>query len=65
MLDEFTGKIIGIYPAVFSDIDRNNLQKYFGENKITIVYSPKYSHLVGEFLDEDGKSYKAKILTKK
>ena len=55
----------GIYPAVFSDIDRNNLQKYFGENKITIVYSPKYSHLVGEFLDEDGKSYKAKILTKK
>lgn len=55
----------GNYPAVFSDIDRNNLQKYFGENKITIVYSPKYSHLVGEFMDEDGKSYKAKILTKK
>lgn len=54
----------GRYPAVFSDIDRNNLQKFFGENKITIVYSPKYSHLVGEYMDEDGKSYKAKILTK-
>lgn len=55
----------GQYPAVFSDVDRNELQKYFGANRVTLIYSPKYSHLVGEFLDTDGKSYKAKIITKK
>lgn len=55
----------GNYPSVFSDIDRIDLQKFFGKNKVTLIYSPRYSHLVGEFMDEDGKSYKAKILTKK
>lgn len=54
----------GIYPAVFSDIDREKLQKYFGPGKLTVVYSPKYSQLVGEYLDHDGISKKAKIITK-
>lgn len=54
----------GQYPAVFSDDDRNALQKYFGINKITVIYSPKYSQIVGDFLDKDGISHKAKILTK-
>lgn len=54
----------GQYPAIFSDIDRNQLQRYFGANKITVIYSPKYSHLVGEFMDDNGKSHKCKILTK-
>lgn len=55
----------GQYPAIFSDIDRNQLQKYFGPNKITMIYSPKYSQLVGEFMDENYVSHKARILTKK
>lgn len=55
----------GQYPAIFSDVDRNELQKYFGANKITVIYSPKYSQIVGDFLDRDGISHKAKILTKK
>ena len=55
----------GNYPAIFSDVDRESLQKYFGENKITVIYSPKYSQLVGEFMDNDGVTHKTKILTKK
>lgn len=55
----------GQYPAVFSEIDRNQLQKYFGPNKITMIYSPRYSQLIGEFMDENNISHKAKILTKK
>lgn len=54
----------GQYPAIFSEVDRNQLQKYFGPNKITMIYSPRYSQLVGEFLDEDYVSHKAKILTR-
>ncbi|HHW69144.1 MAG TPA: hypothetical protein GX747_02230 [Tenericutes bacterium] len=54
----------GLYDATFSDVDRNKLQKFFGENKITMIYSPTYSQLVGEFLDENGISHKARIVTK-
>lgn len=53
------------YPAIFSEIDRNQLQKYFGSNKITMIYSPRYSQLIDEFMDENNMSHKAKILTKK
>lgn len=54
----------GQYPAIFSEVDRNQLQKHFGPNKITMIYSPKYSQLVGEFMDEKLCSHKARILTK-
>lgn len=55
----------GQYPAKFSKEDREGLQKYFGTGRVTLIYSPKYKHLIGEFMDIDGKSYKAKLLTKK
>lgn len=54
----------GNYPALLSDVDRESLQKYFGKNKVTVVYSPKYSQIVGEYMDNDGCSHKMKILTK-
>lgn len=54
----------GIYPAVFSEIDRNELQKYFGPNKVTMIYSPAYSTIIGEFMDDHGKSHRAKIITR-
>lgn len=54
----------GQYKAMFSEIDRYQLQPFFGANKVTIIYSPAYSQLIGEFLDENGISHKAKILTK-
>lgn len=54
----------GQYQAIFSDVDRNELQRYFGPNKITLIYSPRYSHLIGEFMDENGVSHKAKIITR-
>jgi proteasome lid subunit RPN8/RPN11 len=54
----------GLYPAIFSEIDREKLQKHFGPDKLTIIYSPKYSQLVGEYLDTDGVSKRAKIITK-
>lgn len=64
------GKLIGTYHShgqhlpYLSETDHNDLQKFFGANKVTVVYSPKYSKIVGEFLDENGISHKAKILTK-
>ncbi|MBQ7105264.1 MAG: Mov34/MPN/PAD-1 family protein [Bacilli bacterium] len=55
----------GEYPARFSKEDRESLQAYFGRGKVTLIYSPKHKHLIGEFMDMDGKSYKAKLLSKK
>lgn len=55
----------GQYPAKFSKIDREDLQQYFGRGRVTLIYSPKHKHLIGEFMDIDGKSHKAKLLTKK
>jgi proteasome lid subunit RPN8/RPN11 len=55
----------GNYPAVFSDEDRDNLQKFFSSNKITIVYSPKYDQIVGEYMDNNFVCHEAKILVKK
>lgn len=55
----------GNYSAELSSVDRDELQKFFGENKITIVYSPKYKKMIGEVLESDGKSYKASVLVKK
>lgn len=55
----------GNYPATFSPEDRECLQKYFGVGKVTLIYSPKYKNLIGEFMDIDGKSHKAKLLSKK
>ena len=52
----------GKYPAIFSNVDREQLQKYFGSNKITIIYSPGYGQLIGEYMDENGTSHKAKIM---
>ncbi len=53
----------GQYPAVLSDVDHDELQQRFGKNGITVVYSPKYSQLVSEFLDRDGVSHRMKILS--
>lgn len=55
----------GQYPALFSETDRKQLQRYFGSNKITMIYSPGYSQLIGEFMDEDMVSHRTKILTRK
>ena len=54
----------GNYPASFSEIDRNKLQKYFGANKITMIYSPKTGKLIADFMDENYCSHKARIITK-
>lgn len=54
----------GLYPAIFSEVDRNQLQPYFGTNKITMIYSPAYSKLVGEYLDLNDESKKTKIITR-
>lgn len=54
----------GIYPAELSDVDRQELQQFFGKNKITLVYSPKYSKIVCEYLDENGISHRVKVGTK-
>lgn len=54
----------GQYPATLSYIDHHNLQYYLGLNKVTMVYSPGYSQLIGEFLDDSGMSNKVKILTR-
>lgn len=54
----------GVYPAIFSEVDRKKLQQYFGPNKITMIYSPTYSNFIGEFLNESGESKKVKIFTK-
>lgn len=55
----------GIYPAILSDEDRSNLQRFFSTNKITIVYSPRYEEMVGEYMDDKCVCHNAKILTKK
>lgn len=36
MLDEFTGKIIGIYPAVFTILDSNGTVKSFSYSDLLI-----------------------------
>lgn len=54
----------GQHPAFLSSVDHDELQKAFGSDKITVVYSPKYSQMIGEFLDKDGISHRVKILTK-
>lgn len=53
------------YPAIFSEIDRNQLQKYFWSNKITMIYNLRCSQSIGKFMDENNMSHKAKMLTKK
>ena len=55
----------GNYPAIFSEEDRENLQKFFSCNKITVVYSPKYDQIVGEYMDNDFVCHETKILIKK
>lgn len=69
-MDELNMDIVGSYhshgnyPAILSDDDRKNLQKFFGSGKITVVYSPKYKEIVGEYMDYDSVCHKTKILTK-
>ena len=36
MLDEFTGKIIGIYPAIFTILDSNGVLKSFSYSDLLI-----------------------------
>jgi len=64
-------KLLGSYHshgenrAILSKVDRDELQKFFGVDKVTVVYSTKYNEMVCEYLDLNGESYKAKVLVKK
>lgn len=53
----------GTYPAIFSQVDREQLQPFFGKNKITMIYSPSHGHLICDFLNKHGQNEKAKIIT--
>ncbi|MDD2203091.1 MAG: Mov34/MPN/PAD-1 family protein [Bacilli bacterium] len=52
----------GIYPAVFSEEDRN-LQKSWTGNQATIIYSPKYNEMVGDVITNYGEVIEARITT--
>ena len=58
------GNIMKKNEDIFCEVDRNQLQPYFGANMITMIYSPAYSKLVGEYLDLNDESKKTKIITR-
>lgn len=52
----------GNYNAIFSDVDRNILEKYWSSNKIVMIYSPSYNKLICDFVTYDKKQLPMQIL---
>ena len=50
----------GKYNAIFSEVDRNVLEKKWNSNKLVMIYSPSYNKLVCDFVT-NSKTYSMKI----